>query len=166
MIGRSAPLSLATICGGVPAGATTPAQGSRLKPLIPASSMVGRSGNSVLRRIRDTAMGRTVPALTCGMALVKSASIIDTRPPIISSSAGIMLDGLECDDPGGVAAGIGQLAGIGLGVVDHLLDRMDRQFWIDDQHQGEAADSRDRHEILHRIVVEVLMQIEIGGEAT
>src|SRR5262249_55486289 len=90
MIGRSAPLSLTTICGGVPAGATTPAQVSRLKPLIPASSMVGRSGNSVLRRIRDTAMGRTVPALTCGMALVKS--VMDIKRGERAVGAGTIFD--------------------------------------------------------------------------
>jgi hypothetical protein len=41
---------------------------------------------------------------------------------------------------------------------------MDRQFWIDDEHQGEAADPRDRYEILHRVVVDILMQIRIGGK--
>ena len=40
---------------------------------------------------RETASGRTVPAATCGMAVVKSANIIDTRPPMMSSSAGGVL---------------------------------------------------------------------------
>src|SRR6516162_5820036 len=31
--------------------------------------------------MRDIANGRTVPASTCGIAVVKSANIIDTRPP-------------------------------------------------------------------------------------
>src|SRR6516162_9172515 len=38
--------------------------------------------------MRDIANGRTVPASTCGIAVVKSANIIDTRPAIMSSSAG------------------------------------------------------------------------------
>jgi len=46
---RSAPLSLVTTAGGVPVGATMPAQVSRLKPFIPASSKVGSSGYSELR---------------------------------------------------------------------------------------------------------------------
>ena len=41
--------------------------------------------------MRDTAIGRTVPALTCGIAVVKSANIIDTRPAMMSSSAGGVL---------------------------------------------------------------------------
>jgi hypothetical protein len=38
--------------------------------------------------MRDIAKGRTVPALTCGIEVVKSANIIDTRPAMMSMSAG------------------------------------------------------------------------------
>src|SRR5262249_58641253 len=85
---RKAPLSFATTSGGVLAGAMKPAQVSRLKPVNPDSSMVGRSGKSELRLMRDTAIARSAPDLTCGLAVVKSASIIDTRPAITSWSAG------------------------------------------------------------------------------
>ena len=84
-------VKLATTPGGVPAGATRPAQASRLKPLRPNSSMVGRSGNSEERLMRDTASARSEPAATCGIAVVKSANIIDTRPAMMSSSAGGVL---------------------------------------------------------------------------
>ena len=38
--------------------------------------------------MRDTASARSVPAETCGMAVVRSANIIETRPAMMSSSAG------------------------------------------------------------------------------
>lgn len=44
MMLRRAPLSFVTIAAGVPAGAARPAHASRLKPFIPASSMVDKSG--------------------------------------------------------------------------------------------------------------------------
>src|SRR5262249_7374837 len=60
---------------------------------------------------------------------------------------------LAADDTGSVTAGERQLAGIGLSIVDQLLDRMDRQCWIDHQHQSETSHPGDRHKVLDRIVV-------------
>ena len=74
------------------------------------------------------------------------------------------LDGFHADDARSVAAGISELAGIGLCIGDQLLDRMDRQFRIDHQHQGEAADPGHRHEVLLDVVVDVLVQERIGRE--
>src|ERR1700733_2608341 len=48
----------------------------------------GRSGNSGLRFRRVMASERAWPADTCGMATVKSANIMETRPAITSSMAG------------------------------------------------------------------------------
>ena len=57
------------------------------KPVTPASSMVGSSGNSALRLMRVIASARNAPDWTCGMPVVKSANIIDTRPASTSVSA-------------------------------------------------------------------------------
>ena len=42
------------------------------------------------------------------------------------ADSGYVLDRLESDNPGRVARGKGQLPGIGLGIVDQLLHRVDR----------------------------------------
>ena len=74
------------------AGATKPAQASMSKPVTPASSMVGSSGNSALRLMRVTPSARNAPAWTCGMPVVKSTNIIDTRPASRSVRAcGVLL---------------------------------------------------------------------------
>jgi hypothetical protein len=46
---------------------------------------------------------------------------------------------VAADDTGGVTASERQLAGVGLGIVDELLDRMDRQCWIDHKNQSELS---------------------------
>jgi hypothetical protein len=53
--------------------------------------MVGKSGYRELRRIRDIANARSLPAFTSGMAEVKSANIIETRPARMSVSAGAVV---------------------------------------------------------------------------
>ena len=40
---------------------------------------------------------------------------------------------------------------------------MDRQLGIDHQHQSEAAHARDRHEVIHHVVVD-FVQERIGGQ--
>ena len=88
MILRSSVLSRAMNSGGVPAGANRPAHESMSKPLTPASSIVGSSGKSAERLIRVSASARSVPALTCGIPVERSANIIETRPASTSLSAG------------------------------------------------------------------------------
>ncbi len=58
------------------------------KPVTPASSMVGNSGNSALRLRRVDANGRRVLAWMCDRLVVKSLNIIDTRPARTSVIAG------------------------------------------------------------------------------
>src|SRR5262249_40543123 len=57
--------------------------------------------------MRDIANGRTVPALTCGTEVVKSANIIDTRPAIA------VREGLvaSLNHPGGNVTGVNFLTG-------------------------------------------------------
>ena len=88
MILRSSLLSFVTIVGGVWAGATIPAHESMSKPVTPASSSVGSSGNNGLRCRRVTASARNAPDLTCGRPVVRSVNIIDTRPASTSWMAG------------------------------------------------------------------------------
>ena len=72
---------------------------------------------------------------------------------------GPVLERLAGHDSGGVAAGKGQFAGIGLGVFDQLLDRFGRNAGVNAQHQRVASHPRDRGEVLHRIVADVLHQV-------
>ena len=57
-----------------------------------------------------------------------------------------------------------QLAGLVLGVFDQLGDRMHRQRRIDHQREGDLRRQRDRHEVLARIVGQVLVNRDVGGE--
>src|SRR5215470_14141688 len=82
--------------------------------------------------MRDIANGRTVPASTCGIAEVKSANIIDTRPAMMSSSAGPVVfvrhvqhadfaplrERVAANDTGSITAGERQLARMNLSVID------------------------------------------------
>ncbi len=52
----------------------------------------------------------------------------------------------------GAAVRIGQLVGLRLHVIDKLLQRLDRQARVHDEHERIGADIADRCEILHRIV--------------
>src|SRR5262249_23544692 len=88
MIWRSPGWSSSMMSEGAPAGAKIAAQESMSKPLTPASSSVGSSGMRVERLSRVTASARSLPALTCGKAVVRSANIIDTRPASTSLRAG------------------------------------------------------------------------------
>ena len=56
----------------------------------------------------------------------------------------------------------GELAGIGPGVGDQLLHRLDRQIGIDRDQRGKAADPRHRREVLDRIVGHALEQAGRG----
>jgi hypothetical protein len=71
---------------------------------------------------------------------------------------------IAADDAGRVTAGERQLAGIGLGIVDQLLDRMDRQVWIDHEHQSETSHAGDRHKVLDRIVAQVPVYEWVGSQ--
>jgi hypothetical protein len=88
--------------------------------------------------MHDIANGRTVPALTCGMAAVKSANNIDTRPPMMSikgrsrglvghvqlADFGPFRQRVAANAAGGAATGERRVAGIGPPIVDQLLKRM------------------------------------------
>src|SRR5882757_6237536 len=69
-----------------------------------------------------------------------------------------MLQGLPCNDARCVAAGIGQLAWVGLAIGDQLGDRSDRYGRVDEQHEGEAPNPGDRREVLYRVVGDTLIE--------
>ena len=75
---------------------------------------------------------------------------------------GPMHERLAGDDAGGVGAGKRQLAGIGLGIFDQLLDRLGRHARIYHQHQREASHACHSREVLHRIVAHVPHQERSG----
>jgi hypothetical protein len=54
-----------------------------------------------------------------------------------------------------------QLAGIGLGVCDQFRHGFHRQRRIDDQHERALRHERERNEIGHRIVGQVLVQCDV-----
>ena len=84
--------------------------------------------------------------------------------------AGPLLQRLHDDLRGAVADAVGQLAGIGLGVVHQRLHRLVRLVRRDRDERREAADPRNRGEILDRVVGHVLEQPvdhrmgRVGGE--
>src|SRR5262245_36550259 len=71
---------------------------------------------------------------------------------------------VAADDAGSVTAGERQLAGIGLGIVDELVDRMDWQCWIDHKNQSETSHAGDRHKVLDRIVAQAPVYEWVGGQ--
>src|SRR3954467_3205114 len=173
---RNSALSRVTTSGGVCAGANTPIHESMSKLVTPASCKEGSSGNNVLRCILVTARARSAWALTWGRPLVRSMNIIDTRPPSTSLTAGVRASighmhevdagpGLERfagHHAGCVAARKRQLAGMGLGVGDQLRNGCRGHIRMQHQHQGEAADARDRLEVLYRIVGDALVEAGRG----
>ena len=102
-----------------------------IEALIPASSMVGKLGNSELRLMRDIAKARTVPAVTMrhdggevGEHHRHAAGddILERRCRSLvghmqNADFGPSLEGFHADDAGGIAAGICQLSGVFLGIV-------------------------------------------------
>ena len=52
-------------------------------------------------------------------------------------------------------AGVVQLAGVGLGVLDEFGKRAHRQIGVDQQHIGQAVDQRDRREILDGVIGQI-----------
>src|SRR6266478_6440898 len=91
--------------------------------------------------MRDIANGRTVPALTCGTEVVKSANIIDTRPAMRSISLGTTLrypyevrkaEDYFCDLPDLT------IAPDMLTLAEHILDSKASEF--------DPATFRDRYE--------------------
>ncbi len=74
---------------GVPAGATSICQEVRLKPVIPASAMVGISGATGRRVADDTASARTLPSRSSGSTGVGSPNIIGMCPATRLVSAGL-----------------------------------------------------------------------------
>src|SRR5215831_5830353 len=71
---------------------------------------------------------------------------------------------VAADNAGRVTAGERQLARIRLGIVDQFLDRMDRQVWIDYEHQSETSYAGDRHKVLDRIVAQAQVYERVGGQ--
>src|SRR5262249_3672475 len=145
MISRNAVLSFCTTAAGVPAGATRPAQASRLKPFysglvhgrqirIERAAVYARyrqrphgacfdmrhRGGEISKHHRHAAGDDVHERRACGF--VRHMQHADLAP---------FRNRVAADDTGGVTAGERQLARVGLGIVDEFLDRMDRQCWID-----------------------------------
>ena len=70
----------------------------------------------------------------------------------------LVFDRLPDDLGAGVAVTIGQLAGIGPGEGDHLLDGLERLLHIRTQELAERADTRHRREVGHGIIGRILEQ--------
>ena len=102
---------------------------------LPASRDEGTSGCRRLRSDVVTISARAAPDLRCGRIGPRSTTRIDTRPGIEVGhrlrhaaigyggdvEAGRMLEYLQHRQSHAVGDGIGQLAGIGLGIGDQLL---------------------------------------------
>jgi hypothetical protein len=76
--------------------------------------------------------------------------------------AGEALERLAGENARGVAAAIGELAGMGFGIGDEFRQRLHGDRGVDHHHQREAADPGDRRKILHQVVADVLEQKRIG----
>src|SRR5450759_2315424 len=83
-------LILAMISRGVLAGAPSPFHATASKPLIPASSMVARSGKAFERCMLVTASARSLPPLISGNAEVTPLKMRSMWPPARSMSAGAL----------------------------------------------------------------------------
>ena len=68
--------------------------------------------------------------------------------------AGPILEHLDAQVGGGAEArrAVGELAGVRLGVVDHLLEGLGADGGMDDEPADEVADARHRHEALDGVV--------------
>src|SRR5262245_13228496 len=73
---------------GVPAGATTPSQNVFSSDGNPASAVVGTSGNFAKRCFEVTANGLSLPASTCGSAVVEGSTTTWTCPATAAASMG------------------------------------------------------------------------------
>ena len=108
-------LSLATMSGGVAAGTSTPNQVLISKSRTPDSATVGTSGVAGERFAVDTAIARSLPALTCGIAGGMPEKNITTCPPSRSVNAGaaplygtwvIVIPALRCKSSNARCAGL------------------------------------------------------------
>jgi len=68
---------------------------------------------------------------------------------------------LMCGDVPTPGVAIGQLAGFALGVVDELTHILGWHRRIDDQNVRSRGHDRDRREVVHRIVVDLLVEHRI-----
>ena len=80
-------VELADDVGGVPAGASTPAQNSSVSSGSPASRAVGTSGSSAMRAGLVMASGRILPSRMSGIDVEGVGFSIWMRPPRKSGSA-------------------------------------------------------------------------------
>src|SRR3954462_576034 len=81
-------LSLLTTAGGVPPGAMTPPHDTDSKPGTAASATVGTSGSERTRDLLVTAMPRSLPDFTYGVAATTVGTLIAICPAIASVIAG------------------------------------------------------------------------------
>src|SRR5678815_5652054 len=146
------PLSLSTIGLGVPLGAYTACQDDISKSLMPASAIVGVSGDSGERVAVVTASSRSLPALTSGIPAVSWSNMNVTLPPATSC--------LACKVRRRARAGRCEraLLVVRLEERDELLHVLDRQARIDVQRVGNEAYERDGLEILDGVVRQVLVE--------
>jgi len=79
---------LATIAGGVPAGAKKPYHVEMSKPGNPASANVGNSGTSGERCAVVTASAFNLPAFTCAIALARLSNMNCVSPASSACVAG------------------------------------------------------------------------------
>ena len=69
----------------------------------------------------------------------------------------------RCEDVPRPGRAVGELAGVGLGVVDHLLERLHADGRMDDEAADEVADPADGREVLRRVVGRLAQQ-RLHGE--
>src|ERR1039458_8056329 len=77
------------ISGGVPAGAITPPHDTDSKPGRPDSVTVGTSGSEGIRLALVTAIARSLPDLTFGIAAIAVGNATAMAPDITSVRLGV-----------------------------------------------------------------------------
>ena len=110
---------------------------------VPLEAELHLPGNQVGAELRDVAIGH-VGELHAGHL----AEVL----------AGQMLRRADAD------RSVVERAGLLLGALDQLLERLDAELVADRHHDGEAGERRDDGQLLQRVVAEVLVEREVGGD--
>ena len=153
---------------GVPLGAKKPNHEPASKPGKPLSATVGTSGmraralgaghRDARAACRPGCAGST-DGMVANMNCMRPASrSLSASAPLYGTCAASAPDALAQHVAGQVrrradaGRAVVELAGIGLGVGDELVERLRRQRGMHHQHVGHVGDLHDRHQVDQRVV--------------